>query len=537
MLRPATLLSLLALAPPLAAQCDELEIVSPEPTLVGEFGFAIASSGDFALVGSPGAAVSGFGTGAAFVFERGLNGYGFVDRLEPSDLPIGGEFGNAVAIDGARAIVGAERVGLPDDHGAAYLYELQSGAWNEVARLAPPPGIDFFGHAVAISGDIAAVGASSSVFVYERDTLGVWNLATRIDAPPLALFFGASVALDGDTLAVGAPEDISTGLFSGALYLYDGASAWGFAQQLVPGAGVNGGGFGASVSVDGPRLAVGEPAPITPGNETGSVHVYEHAPGGWVEITVLSTGETSEASFGRSLDLDGDRLLVGQPDASGIGALAGTAFLFERTGGTWTLQARMDALAPSFQQRFGFAVALGPEGALVGSPHDDDAFEQAGSFYLYERANGVATSCHCASAPCANSDAFGGCGTALGPGAIVSAWGSASVARDDLLLQTTYARPGQSGLVFMGSSTHAPLPLGNGLRCVGGALFRFPVRAIDASGCMQEGPGLVARSQSFHGGAILAGSTWSFQSWFRDPSGACGASSNLSNALSVPFVP
>jgi len=36
---------------------------------------------------------------------------------------------------------------------------------------------------------------------------------------------------------------------------------------------------------------------------------------------------------------------------------------------------------------------------------------------------------------------------------------------------------------------------------------------------------------------IHAGQTWNFQCWYRDASSTCGASTNLSNGLSVGFTP
>jgi hypothetical protein len=56
---------------------------------------------------------------------------------------------------------------------------------------------------------------------------------------------------------------------------------------------------------------------------------------------------------------------------------------------------------------------------------------------------------------------------------------------------------------------------------------------------MTLGPGIAAQAQQANppGGWILEGQTWHFQTWYRDPTGPCGSSFNLSNALRVSFGP
>ena len=90
------------------------------------------------------------------------------------------------------------------------------------------------------------------------------------------------------------------------------------------------------------------------------------------------------------------------------------------------------------------------------------------------------------------------------------------------------------GPTFYGAE-QTQLPLGDGFHCVAGTeLFRLPVSLADPAG-------LLATVVDFTdppspAGAILAGSTWNFQAWYRDPA-AGGAGSNLSDGLSVTFLP
>lgn len=145
--------------------------------------------------------------------------------------------------------------------------------------------------------------------------------------------------------------------------------------------------------------------------------------------------------------------------------------------------------------------------------------------------------CTTAVAPCGNAYPAG-CINATGIGATLSGFGTlaggtaASFAADDLVL-TTSGMPGPTfALTFMGSTLAGPFPLGNGLLCATGTIVRLGVVPVPASGTSTFGPGLIASS----GGFITAGSTWHFQTWFRDVGGPCGSFSNLSNSLSVTFL-
>jgi hypothetical protein len=150
--------------------------------------------------------------------------------------------------------------------------------------------------------------------------------------------------------------------------------------------------------------------------------------------------------------------------------------------------------------------------------------------------------CLCGSgAPCGNTDPWAGCANYSGSGSLVTACGSSSVASDDLVLRAENIQPQQFGLFFMGTG-QAQVPFGNGQLCVNAAglgLFRFPVRNSGSSGVIAQGPGLLAHASSHFGvfGTPTAGQAWNFQCWFRDPLGPCGSTFNLSNGMTVTFVP
>jgi hypothetical protein len=73
---------------------------------------------------------------------------------------------------------------------------------------------------------------------------------------------------------------------------------------------------------------------------------------------------------------------------------------------------------------------------------------------------------------------------------------------------------------------------GDGLRCVGGTTRRFPLANSGASGQIN-----LAHPVAGAGGLIAPGTTWYFQTWYRDGGTACGHPTNLSNGLAITFTP
>ncbi|MFT5154181.1 MAG: endonuclease I, partial [Planctomycetota bacterium] len=147
-----------------------------------------------------------------------------------------------------------------------------------------------------------------------------------------------------------------------------------------------------------------------------------------------------------------------------------------------------------------------------------------------------------ATCPCSNIDPFAGCQNSTGVGAnLINSLGDASIGTDNLVITAISLPQQQFGLIYMGAGQTAS-PFGDGLRCVGAGgvgVFRFSVQSSGFAGAIVLGPGIVGTSQTSFpaAGEILAGSSWNFQAWFRDPAGPCGAAFNLSNALAVSFVP
>ncbi len=147
--------------------------------------------------------------------------------------------------------------------------------------------------------------------------------------------------------------------------------------------------------------------------------------------------------------------------------------------------------------------------------------------------------------PCGNESADSGCGNDgfdLDPttGGLLSTQGTADVVADDLEVMASGLAPGALSVMFMGSPASS-VRNGDGLLCIGAGttgLFRFPVTVADARGTATFGS-IVQESQTFGPGgtgALVAGDTRSFQVFYRDAAGPCGAAFNSTNGVTVTFV-
>ncbi|MFT7679783.1 MAG: hypothetical protein ACI8QC_003788, partial [Planctomycetota bacterium] len=120
-----------------------------------------------------------------------------------------------------------------------------------------------------------------------------------------------------------------------------------------------------------------------------------------------------------------------------------------------------------------------------------------------------------------------------GDGAIMCSSGSSSITANDLVLSCSGLPTNQFGIFFYGPD-QVQLPFGNGVRCVGGQLFRLPVLHSGAEGIFSYA--FDSQNPLEPSGQVAAGQVWNFQAWYRDPA-AAGASFNVSDAHAILFTP
>ncbi len=302
-----------------------------------------------------------------------------IARLGHADTTAGNFFGVAVSLDGDRALVGASAENVcGENSGAAYVYERdpQSGAWREAARLSPTdctPGY-FFGRALSLSGDRAIIAAAeyffasgnaNAAYIFERDSTGAWTERQKLTADPRYEegAFASSVSIDGDRVLVTTSGDPTGERYGGAAYVYEPnprTGLWEMAAHLTAAEGVRYGIMGGSGVLQGNRIAVAASKYFK--NQPGSVYVFELPEGAarWRQAARL--GGIDEVII--SMDLDGDRLLVGE--SKGGRKQSGLATIFSRdASGAWR---EAEVIAPRYPYdygAFGKTVSLSGDRALI----------------------------------------------------------------------------------------------------------------------------------------------------------------------------
>ena len=139
--------------------------------------------------------------------------------------------------------------------------------------------------------------------------------------------------------------------------------------------------------------------------------------------------------------------------------------------------------------------------------------------------NGFELACEFATTYCI------GAPNSIGPGAVISAAGSASLGTNNLVLSSSPV-PNQPG-IFLYGAVQSQTAFGHGFLCVSAPLNLMvpPLTAVQ-----NQAVQFVDYSSLPAGGQISAGSTWHFQHWYRDPAFG-GPAFNTSNALSITFAP
>ncbi len=355
---------------------DEVPVVTPLATLTGagtdagdEFGVAVGIDSDTVVVG---AHLQDAAEGAAHVFTGARVRWAQQGAaLKASDAAADDEFGISAAVDGNTLIVGA--VGDESRRGAAYVFTRSGTTWTQQAKLTASDGAsgDEFGASVAIFRDAVAVGSPlrdsgrGSVYVFTRSGT-VWTQQPRLDAGDMAIddLLGASVTLDDDTIVAGAPGETAG---QGAAYVFTlSGGVWSQQKKLVAADGAAIDGFGVSVAVDGETAAVGASHDDDDGSDSGAAYVFTRSGTTWTqEAKQTASDAVAGDDFGTSVSLEGDRLVVGAP---GDDSAQGAAYLFVRSGSTWTERVRYQAVRGRANSALvGHSVALSGETVVAGA--------------------------------------------------------------------------------------------------------------------------------------------------------------------------
>lgn len=319
-------------------------------------------------------------------------------KLIASDFTSEGTWGVSVDIDGNTAVVGA-----PIER-AAYVYTRSGTTWTQEAKLGPRghPSADYFGWAVAVDGDTVAVGAfhdkgsQGSVYVFTSTKNG-WVQQAKLTASDGTAddFFGFSVALDGDTLVVGASSDSVNFDNQGSAYVFTrSGKKWTEEAKLVASDPAYLDLFGSSVAVDGDTALVGAFRDTVTFGGQGSAYVFTRSGTSWSQEAKLAASDGGFLDFfGVSVALQEDTAVVGASNHNvGSNVDQGAAYVFTRVGTAWSQEAKLTALAGAAGDDFGLSVAVEGDTAVIGAWfHDVGTALDQGAVYVFTRSGATWT--------------------------------------------------------------------------------------------------------------------------------------------------
>ncbi len=377
-----------------AAAQAEFKLTASDATIGDEFGNSVSVSGDYAIVGARFA--DNGGGGSAYIFFRSGTTWTQQAMLTASDASQSDIFGQSVSISGDYAIVGAY---LDDDDGSnsgsAYIFFRSGTTWTQQAKLTASDADigDQFGYSVSINGDYAIAGAhvddddgaqSGSAYIFFRSGTN-WTQQAKLTASDAAADdrFGQSVSISGDYAIVGAKFNDDGGDNSGSAYIfYRSGESWSQQSKLTALDGGVGDAFGYSVSIAGDYAIVGAYLDEDPGFLTGSAYIFTRSGESWSEQSKLTASDGS-IHFGYSVSIAGDHAIVGAEGNDEAGSNSGSAYIFTRSGESWSEQSKLTATDGVAEDQFGYSVSINGDHAIVGAMGNDDDGTDSGSAYVY----------------------------------------------------------------------------------------------------------------------------------------------------------
>lgn len=331
-----------------------------------------------------------------------------LQALSPSN---GDKYGRAVSIGGDTAVICADN-GSGGDY--LYVYRLNGLYWQYEATLTVPNTETSLRlgetDRVCIVGDTIVAGSpgyssnKGAVYVFERNGTQ-WsdpNILTASDGNNSDQF-GWAVAYDGNKIVAGSPYNDD---YRGAAYVFSwNGTNWSEDQKLVASdgesrtdrgypAGSYGDRFGMAVAIDANTIVVGakwDQCDYANNMFAGSAYVFDYNGTTWSEQDKLeaSEGEDND-NFGVSVSVSDDTVIVGawkqDAIAPGDSSSAGAVYVYEPNGGSWDETAILrDPCNPDEIAYLGYDVEIDGDRIIAGAYRDTDNGSSSGAALLFER--------------------------------------------------------------------------------------------------------------------------------------------------------
>jgi len=195
--------------------------------------------------------------------------------------------------------------------------------------------------------------------------------------------FGRSVAISGEMAIVGAWADDDGGGASGSAYIFDATSGTQL-KKLTANDAAAGDEFGSSVAISGERAIIGAGHNGDAGFESGSAYIFDVTTG--QQLSKLTANDAAAGDeFGCSVAISGNRALVGAYGDEDNGILSGSAYIFDVITGQQLFKLTANDGAPNDVFN---GVAIDGGLAIIGAARNDSAGQECGSAYIFSVTTG-----------------------------------------------------------------------------------------------------------------------------------------------------
>lgn len=312
---------------------------------VDEFGYSVALNGNLLVAGAPDDAIIASRQGSAYVFTRSGTTWTQQQKIYPGGGDLNEVFGSAVALTPANDMILVGSPGkvinfdLNQSLGAVFVFRISGGVWSPQQTLYASDGVNgsYFGNAISISSNTMIIGAR---------------------------FHTVS----------GNPNQ-------GAAYVFSrSGNNWTEEQKLLASDGASGDNFGISAAIDGNTAVVGaHHDSVGPNFAQGSAYVFTRNGAAWTEHAHLISDQGTPINFlfGASVALQGNLAFIGTP-----GDNTGSVFVYERTGTIWSQRQKITPIEGQAGDEFG-VTAISGETLVIGSRADDEPQRDQGSAYIF----------------------------------------------------------------------------------------------------------------------------------------------------------
>jgi FG-GAP repeat len=264
---------------------------------------------------------------------------------------------------------------------------------------------DNFG-VVSISGDYAIVGAhrknigaiaeQGKAYIFKR-TGSAWVQQAELLASDGETqdYFGYSVSISGDYAIVGAIEkNIGANNNQGKAYIFKRTgTTWAEQASLIASDGSAFNDFGCSVSISGDYAIVGAfIKDIGTNFDQGKAYIFNRTGTTWTEqASLIASDGAIYDKFGLSVSISGDYAIVGAHEKNiGINADQGKAYIFKRTGTNWAEQAGIVSLDGTAGDKFGTSVSISGDYVIIGAPRKTvEGNVRRGKAYIFKRSGAL----------------------------------------------------------------------------------------------------------------------------------------------------